>query len=119
VSCRWGIPFGPYVYFPVLGPSSAAEAVSVTLDLALAPADLLLPQLAIQSSRRNQLWAIRAAHAEQGGGVDLYTFERIAYRQDRLRQVRDEPAFVPPTAAELENPRAYGTCGYTRPPAPE
>ncbi len=112
--CRWGIPFGPYVYFPILGPSSASEAVSVTLDLALAPADLLLGPLATQAARRTQLQAIARAW-DESTGTDFYTFPRVAYRKDRLRQARDAPAFVPPTPEELRDPQPYGTCGYSRP----
>ena len=118
VLCSWGIPFGPYVYFPVLGPSSASEATTVTLDLAFAPADILLPQLAIFSPRPQQLRAIERARERDAPGADPYVYLRSAYRRDRLRQVRDEPAFVAPGAYEITHPRPYGTCGYDRPPAP-
>ncbi|MEM7411327.1 MAG: MlaA family lipoprotein [Myxococcota bacterium] len=118
VICTWGIPFGPYVYFPVLGPSSAGEATTVTLDLAFAPADILLPQLAIHSSRPQQLRAIARARERDAPDADPYVYLRTAYRRDRLRQVRDEPAFVPPSAEEVAASASYGTCGYTRPPAP-
>ncbi len=118
VLCRWGVPFGPYVYFPVLGPSSASEATTVTLDLALAPADLLLPPLAVYSSRMRQLRAIREAHGRDAPDVDPYFYQRTAYRRDRLRQVRDLPSFEAPSAEEIARPVAYGSCGYDREPRP-
>ena len=115
--CAWGIPQGPYVYFPLLGPSSTLEAFTVTLDTALAPADVLLPHLATHGSRRNRLAAIRERAGEaQARGEDAYTVERLTYRSDRLRQVRDEP---PQTETDLATPerQAYGTSrsGSARP----
>ena len=115
--CLAGIPFGPYVYFPVLGPSSASEAVSITLDAALAPLDVLLPVFATRSGRARQLAAIRSAHTSlESHTLDLYDFERVAYRQNRMRQVQDQPLSLDGEALQDKAVRAYGTCGYRRPP---
>ena len=109
VLCAWRVPVGPYVYFPVLGPSSAAEAVSSTLDLGLAPIDLLLPSLARRSGRTRLLAEIEAAAQERPAPYD---YQRVAYQKNRLRHAWDEPGFEAPTSAELEAEVAYGTCGY-------
>ena len=101
--CVWGVPFGPYVYFPMLGPSSAQEAVSATLDFAAAPGDVVFSFFARRSPRHQQLDAIAAAHAAGAGDtLDFYTYQRLAYQQDRMREVRGEAAFV----AELSEPIA-------------
>ncbi len=109
VLCVWRVPVGPYVYFPVLGPSSAAEAVSITLDLGLAPADVLLPYLSRHSSRTRLLRSIEASAPER---PVPYDYQRVAYQKNRLRAARDEPGFEAPSAEELRTETAYGTCGY-------
>lgn len=113
VLCRWRIPFGPYVYFPLLGPSSAAEAVSSTLDTALAPFDTFLPYFARKSARARLRRDIATAH--EISMADPYLFERVAYQKNRVLAARDVEGFSPVTPEELGGV-AYGTCGNRRPP---
>jgi phospholipid-binding lipoprotein MlaA len=51
---RWGVPSGPYLMIPFLGPSTARDGPSLIVDYYTAPQTYFVDQVAI----RNTLWAL-------------------------------------------------------------
>jgi phospholipid-binding lipoprotein MlaA len=108
---RWGLPPGPYLVWPLLGPSNARDTVGRPLDLAWTPSALVndsggavgLSMLNLIDTRANLLSASRVV---DGIALDKYSFIRDAYMARRRSQVYDgdppelpedkEPASPPP-----------------------
>ena len=91
----WGVPAGPYVVLPLLGPSTARDAGAFLVDRR---ADLL--RELDPSSTRNSLFALRLVDIRAsllGTGrlldemaLDRYTFVREAYLQRRRAEIFEE-----------------------------
>jgi phospholipid-binding lipoprotein MlaA len=105
---RWGAPPGPYVVWPLLGPSTLRDTVARPLDLAWSPTRLTsdhatqysLTALQLIDTRASLLGASRVV---EGIALDKYTFIRDAYVARRRNQVYDgdppeEPEDKPPPA---------------------
>ena len=110
---RWGMPAGPYVVWPLLGPSTARDSLARPLDLAWSPslavndsgAKWSLSALNLIDTRANLLGA---SDVVDGLAFDKYTFIRDAYIARRRSLVYDgnppelpedkEPADPAPTA---------------------
>jgi phospholipid-binding lipoprotein MlaA len=109
---RWGLPAGPYLVWPLLGPSNARDTAGRPLDLAWSPSALVndaggaagLSALNLVDTRANLLSASRVV---DGIALDKYSFIRDAYMTRRRNLVYDgdppdlpedkEPASPPPT----------------------
>lgn len=87
----WGVPKGPYLVLPFLGPSTLTDALSRPVDSALDPLKYFYPV-----DHRNRLFAVRLI--DQRAGLlaaesvvfgDRYIFLRDAYLQRRDYQVND------------------------------
>jgi phospholipid-binding lipoprotein MlaA len=89
-----GVGAGPYLVFPLLGPSTARDAIGAAVDLALRLDTWLLPlqgQLFLgggfgiseREGRREELRALRES------SVDFYAAVRSAYLQTRAARVRE------------------------------
>jgi phospholipid-binding lipoprotein MlaA len=105
----WGIPAGPYLVLPVLGPSSLRDSSAVPFDrLATSPSSFIsntglqasLTTLQVVDIRANLLGASQALDAIS---LDKYAFIRDAYLQRRRSLVYDGN---PPEVAEPEDPEA-------------
>jgi len=84
----WGVPPGPYLVLPVLGPSTLRDTVGISVetrgDLVYGIADV---------PTRNSLYALRAVETRAGllragavldeAALDKYTFTREVFRQRR------------------------------------
>lgn len=92
---RWGVPPGPYVVLPFLGPSSARDASGLTLDIGVgSPA-----RVADTNSGTFELTALQFVQTRSellattrllgDIALDRYSFVRDAYLQRRLDQVYD------------------------------
>lgn len=96
----WGIPHGPYIVLPILGPSSAREIAGLAGDYALHPANMglyfhskngnhdwmyLPPSI---NTARNMPSQIEAYDALRKDAVDPYLAIRDAYIQQRNEAVR-------------------------------
>jgi phospholipid-binding lipoprotein MlaA len=110
---RWGMPAGPYVVWPLLGPSTARDSLARPLDLAWSPSLAIndsgvrwsLSALNLIDTRANLLGA---SDVVDGLAFDKYTFIRDAYVARRRNLVYDgnppdlpedkEPAEPPPAA---------------------
>lgn len=94
---RWGVPSGPYLVVPLLGPSTlrdtAARAINATGDPVYYVSDLV---------KRNSLYVLRvvdlrasllrAGNVLEEAALDRYTFTRDVYLQIRRREVLGDKA---------------------------
>jgi phospholipid-binding lipoprotein MlaA len=91
---RWGMPAGPYVVWPLLGPSTARDTLGRPLDLAWSHSLVIndtgvnvgLSALNLIDTRTNLLGASRVV---DGLAFDKYTFIRDAYVARRRNLVYD------------------------------
>ena len=92
---RWGLGTGPYVVWPVLGPSTVRESVALPFDRWLSSPALLVDGGLAQASLTS-LQLVNARAGLLGAGrliddiaLDKYTFLRDAYLQRRRSLVYD------------------------------
>ncbi len=88
---RWGVPMGPYLVLPLLGPSTVRDTVALPVDWQ----GNLVGQVDPVSAR-NSLYALRAVDTRasllgagavlEGAALDKYTFTRDAFLQVRARR---------------------------------
>lgn len=89
---RWGVPSGPYLVLPLLGPSSVRDAAGFSVesrgDLVMGinhiPARNSLYALRLVETRANLL---RASSMLEGAALDKYSFSRDFYLQRRESQI--------------------------------
>ena len=89
----WGVPDGPYLVLPFLGPSSLRDGPSMVVDYAVSPVEQLhheerqaLQTLDIVDTRARLL---RASKILDTAAKDKYIFIRESYLQKRESQVND------------------------------
>lgn len=98
----WGVPAGPYLVLPLLGPSTLRDAAGMAVDMLLnplyhlenEPVEHSLTALGIVSRRESLLSLDKTINAAQ----DPYAFVRSAYRQNREFQIWDGS---PPVETDL------------------
>ena len=85
---RWGVPTGPYLVLPVLGPSTVRDTAALPVDLYADPLMAVDPVSARNSlnalrfvNRRAEL--LRAGDVLDGASLDRYSFTRDAVLQMR------------------------------------
>lgn len=91
---RWGMPAGPYLVWPLLGPSTGRDTLGRPLDIAWSPSALVsdstgavaLSALNLVDTRASLLSASRVV---DGIALDKYSFIRDAYVSRRRNQVYD------------------------------
>jgi phospholipid-binding lipoprotein MlaA len=93
----WGVPTGPYVVLPILGPSTVRDSLALGLE---SQGDLI--QGLNHVATRNSLYALRAVDLRAGllrassflddAALDKYSFTRDAYLQRRRGLVREDGA---------------------------
>lgn len=91
---RVGIGSGPYVVIPLLGPSTARDAVGFGVDLLFRPLFYLLGPLDFLIVGTGNGFVVRSSYAEElealrEGSVDYYSTLRNAYFQRRAEQLRE------------------------------
>lgn len=91
----WGVPTGPYLVLPFLGPSSGRDAVGLLLDWQMAPVNWATDSAAVRYGLLG-LWFVdqRAdllgvTRILEQAALDPYAFTREAYLQKRLNDVYD------------------------------
>ena len=109
----WGVPEGPYLFVPVLGPSNPRDLVGAGVDVAAQPlnwiasgndnvqAVLITRQVLTVLDTREGL--IEPLDALRQGSIDPYAALRSAYRQRRAAEIGN--------SLSNESPAAKGT-GY-------
>lgn len=90
----WGVPSGPYLVLPVLGPSSARDAPALAVDTAAAITPFFIDGWILVGARVIDVVNTRARFLEavseaKAASLDYYTFVRNAYVQRRQAQVED------------------------------
>lgn len=95
---RWGIPPGPYLMLPLLGPSSPRDAVGTAVDLVLNPllwVDVPVYGLGFLNAVNSRALADREIQRARETALDYYVFVRDAYVQNRAAAVADEKQSSP------------------------
>ncbi|MDP1690783.1 MAG: VacJ family lipoprotein [Burkholderiaceae bacterium] len=110
---RWGLPAGPYLVTPLLGPSSLRDAAAMPLDLSWRPAALSHDSATRVGLSTLQLIDVRAGLLDASRivddiALDKYVFVRDAYLARRRSLVYDgDPPDLPePGDAAGEAPAA-------------
>lgn len=96
----WGVPSGPYIVLPLLGPSSVRDAPSLIVDFMVHPASLVSPTSAVVAlasvkavDTRSEL--LKTTDLRDELALDPYIFTRESYYQWRQNRVYDgEPPKV-------------------------
>jgi phospholipid-binding lipoprotein MlaA len=110
---RYGIPRGPYLVVPVIGPSTARDALGSAVDVALDPLTYLIGPLNLQWQLiigGGQGLALREANVDaldalRESSVDFYSALRSAYLQSRRArelEVRPSPRIPATELDEME-----------------
>jgi len=91
----WGVPPGPYLVLPVLGPSSPRDTAGLAVDgLAFTPEVYFIPFYVSYSLTGTNLLnsrslALETVRAERASAFDFYAAVRSAFIQYRANQVRN------------------------------
>lgn len=90
----WGVPPGPYVMLPILGPSTVRDTVALPLDYQASPS-----QWTSDVAVRNSLTVLRVTDQRAAllktvdvvkeASLDSYSFVRDAYLQKRKNDIHD------------------------------
>ena len=91
---RWGVPPGPYIVLPFLGPSTLRDTAALPVDVMGDPVDSV-SDIAV----RNSMYALRLVDIRanllrvgqllEDAALDRYTFTRDAFLQRRRSEVHD------------------------------
>lgn len=91
---RWGMPPGPYLVLPILGPSTVRDTLALPVDMRGDPVRHVDP-----ISARNGLYALRvvdtranllrAGEVLDGAALDKYSFTRDVFLQVRSQRAAD------------------------------
>lgn len=124
---RWGVPPGPYLVLPVLGPSTLRDGLALTVDRRY---DLVrqihdpdtrtvLTGVRLVDRRANLLNTVNVL---EGAAIDRYAFTRDAYLQHRRAEILngEEDQEIPPPLPDesLEPPAAAPQPSPATPPQP-
>jgi phospholipid-binding lipoprotein MlaA len=95
---RYGVPSGPYLMFPVLGPTNLRDSVGGVIDLAFRPSTFLLwgsDALAYATIQGGSMGlteradALEGMHALRNSSIDYYAALSNAYFQNRMAVLRE------------------------------
>ncbi|MCS6811591.1 MAG: VacJ family lipoprotein [Tepidimonas sp.] len=90
---RWGVPAGPYLVLPLLGPSSVRETVALPLDRRGDAVVQGLEETATRNAAQGlrlidtRAGLLRAGELLEQAALDKYSFTRDAYLARRQRQI--------------------------------
>ena len=103
---RWGFSPGPYIVWPLFGPSNVRESFALPLDRGVSPALAINDSNAVWGLSALQIINVRAgllgaSKVLEGAALDKYSFVRDAYMQRRRNQLYDGD---PPDEPELQDP---------------
>lgn len=100
---RWGVPAGPFLMLPLLGPSTLRDTIAMPVDRRFDLLQLIDPTSARELTyvvkavdRRSNL--LRVSNVLDEAALDKYSFTRDAHLQRRRAQIyeREENREVPP-----------------------
>jgi phospholipid-binding lipoprotein MlaA len=110
---RWGIPAGPYLVLPLLGPSNPRDAMGLVGDSALAiyPWFITVPGITVGATavdlvnRRSRV--LDQVQDVKAASVDYFAFVRDAFIQRRWKLIHGEAVSNGPREDELYNTEIY------------
>jgi phospholipid-binding lipoprotein MlaA len=93
----WGIPNGPYLILPILGPSTLRDSFGTAITIGLGPSDLIHHDIAQVAYNTLNIVRLRAGLLDITNSVDdlaldKYNFLRNAYLQKRKYDIYDGEA---------------------------
>lgn len=108
---RWGVPAGPFIMLPLLGPSTLRDAIALPIDRRANPVQQVDPAAA-----RNSLYALnavdiranllRASSVLDEAALDKYSFIRDVHLQKRRAEVFDSGPRSQDSSAGSDAPAA-------------
>src|SRR5246127_2567103 len=118
----WGVPEGPYVVRPYLGPATVRDAVGSTVDMVSNPVGLALaPATAVTvgSAGVDAVDRLGQLKMAEDASIDFYSFVRSSYYQMRRAELR-EALGLPPVvdSPALDDPDAEPATTVASTPAP-
>ena len=108
----YGVGQGFYIVWPILGPSSPRDSISIAGDYFLYPVSYIYPWyawLGVRGYEEVNATSLRIGDYEslKGAAIDPYVAFRDAYIQYRLKKVKARKAkLAPPTSQEVNPPVA-------------
>lgn len=99
---HWGIPTGPYLVLPLLGPSTVRDTLALPVD---AKGDLV--SYVDPVSARNSLYALRVVNIRSNllrasSVLDTAALDKYSFTRDVFLQVRSQEGGAPATSGEQE-----------------
>ena len=93
----WGVPPGPYLVLPILGPSNPRDACGLAVDYALSVTPWFIDEYILISARvvdavNARSLVLDEAREAKRSSVDYYSFIRNAYVQRRRALIADSAA---------------------------
>jgi phospholipid-binding lipoprotein MlaA len=112
----WGVPEGPYLVIPILGPSNPRDAVGTVADSYLDPINFALrlddPHTDVPFGRSAATGVdLRSRNIEtlddlRRGSLDWYATVRSLYRQRRNAEIQNSTTTSPPPGLVSQSPWA-------------
>jgi phospholipid-binding lipoprotein MlaA len=105
----WGVPAGPYLVLPLLGPSSPRDATGLAGDYALSVTPFFVDQFILLGARvadtvNDRAGVLKEVRDVKRGALDYYISVRNAYLQRRKALVSDDAEPTTEEEDELYNP---------------
>jgi phospholipid-binding lipoprotein MlaA len=107
---RWGVPPGPYLYLPLLGPSNPRDSVGLAVDSLGAVQTFflsfpILASAAAVNAVNDRSLTLEQVRAERESAFDFYAAVRTGYSQFRENRVHDRA--VKPKRASADEDLYY------------
>jgi len=105
----WGVPGGPYLVLPLLGPSNLRDGAGLCVDYALAVTPFFVDEYILVSAQvvntvDQRSLVLKEVEEAKRSSFDYYVFVRNAYAQRRNALVEDSQAPTPAATDELYHP---------------
>ena len=105
----WGVPPGPYLVLPLLGPSDPRDATGFAVDYALSVTPFFIDEAILWGARvgdtvNERSFVLKQVEDAKASAFDYYTFVRNAYLQRRRALVRDLAEGSAEESEELYHP---------------
>jgi phospholipid-binding lipoprotein MlaA len=105
----WGVPPGPYLVLPLLGPSNPRDTVGLVADSAASVTPFFVDRFILLGARVAETINIRSLMLEEiegaeSGSFDHYSFVRNAYLQHRNALVNDSTEAPASNGDDLYHP---------------
>jgi len=102
---KWGVPPGPYLVLPLLGPSNPRDGAGMLIDWPLSVVPFVVGQFVGLGASSVELLNARSLVLEdvrdaKRASLDYYVFVRNAYRQHRRALINDEDSEEATTSDE-------------------